>query len=575
MKRKVTLYTFALLIVLSFFVTACTFPLAVTTTSSNSLLLSQQYYYNGLQNRLFGNYKKALQNFRYARFLDPTNDAIHYELALTFGAINQTDSSINCLQKALLISPDNASYHELIRDLYTRNNDIENALFHQKALTEKDTSFIYNKFQLAILYASLDSLDKSLHILESFDSDEGFNPSVIELKMKIFLQKNQIESASKELNKLKNFLPNDPYLMLFDSQLLFSQGYDSLGFSLLDTIISKHPDYTNAKFEMFSKQLTFGSTDRALNVLTEIFSDTLIADHDKANLFYPLLFEKNFYINRLAQLDSIVSIGLQIHPLSPYLSHISFEHYLRSNNLVKAKQVLLNILNKNPNALNVDNFEQLFQLQFALNEIPELIQSLNRAISLFPQHANFYVLKSFVYSEHGQMDYSLSALKQGIQTVSKPDEKSELYGALGDSYFQISEKRKAFSSYNKALKLNPNNARVLNNFAYYLAISHTSLKKALLYSSRAVELEPNSSTYIDTKGWVLFTMKRYEEARDVLRKAVAKDGGSSAVITEHYGDALYMSGNKENAYIYWLKAKDLGGDSESLNLKIKSKSYVP
>lgn len=94
-------------------------------------------------------------------------------------------------------------------------------------------------------------------------------------------------------------------------------------------------------------------------------------------------------------------------------------------------------------------------------------------------------------------------------------------------------------------------------------------------STKAVDLDPNNSTFIDTKGWVLFKLERYEEARDVLRNAIAKSANPSADINEHYGDALFMTGNKQNAYIYWKKAQQLNGGTPKLNEKIRTQQYVP
>jgi Flp pilus assembly protein TadD len=142
-------------------------------------------------------------------------------------------------------------------------------------------------------------------------------------------------------------------------------------------------------------------------------------------------------------------------------------------------------------------------------------------------------------------------------------------------YYKAGKVAEAFRSYDQSLKFNPNNARILNNYSYYLSIAKRNLGKALEMSTKAVDLEPNNSTYIDTKGWVLFQMGRYEQAREVLRNAIAKSGSTSAVINEHYGDALYMTGNKENAYIYWMKAKAIGGESEKLDEKLRTRTYVP
>ena len=78
-------------------------------------------------------------------------------------------------------------------------------------------------------------------------------------------------------------------------------------------------------------------------------------------------------------------------------------------------------------------------------------------------------------------------------------------------------------------------------------------------------------TYLDTYGWVLFEQGSYLMAKIYIEKAIeySKEDPSSD-IHEHYGDVLYMSGDMEGAMREWLKAKELGSESEELNEKLKS-----
>ena len=62
-------------------------------------------------------------------------------------------------------------------------------------------------------------------------------------------------------------------------------------------------------------------------------------------------------------------------------------------------------------------------------------------------------------------------------------------------------------------------------------------------------------------------LKRFNEAKEWLQKAVEGDGKSPVVI-EHYGDVLYQLNQKKEALEYWKKAKNTGGDSELLNKKV-------
>ena len=85
----------------------------------------------------------------------------------------------------------------------------------------------------------------------------------------------------------------------------------------------------------------------------------------------------------------------------------------------------------------------------------------------------------------------------------------------------------------------PENVVVLNNYSYYLSLREKDLEKAERMSKQCVELSPNQSTYQDTYGWVLYKLKRFNEAEEWLKKAV-EGGGKSHVIIEHYGDVLYQ-----------------------------------
>ena len=87
-------------------------------------------------------------------------------------------------------------------------------------------------------------------------------------------------------------------------------------------------------------------------------------------------------------------------------------------------------------------------------------------------------------------------------------------------------------------------------------------------SGITVKLEPMNPTYLDTYGCAV-RAGAYDGQIYIERREYSKEE-PSAEIHEHYGDVLYKSGDPEGAAREWLKAKELGGDSEALNRKIKT-----
>jgi predicted negative regulator of RcsB-dependent stress response len=69
----------------------------------------------------------------------------------------------------------------------------------------------------------------------------------------------------------------------------------------------------------------------------------------------------------------------------------------------------------------------------------------------------------------------------------------------------------------------------------------------------------------------LYQQKEYKEAKIWLQKAYENGGNLSPVITEHYGDVCFQLGDKEQALIFWQKAKSLGEGSKYLDKKIAEK----
>ena len=59
-------------------------------------------------------------------------------------------------------------------------------------------------------------------------------------------------------------------------------------------------------------------------------------------------------------------------------------------------------------------------------------------------------------------------------------------------------------NYETAINLNPKNSLILNNYSYYLALQKENLFKAESLIIEAIQITPNSATYYDTYGWVLF-----------------------------------------------------------------------
>ncbi len=109
------------------------------------------------------------------------------------------------------------------------------------------------------------------------------------------------------------------------------------------------------------------------------------------------------------------------------------------------------------------------------------------------------------------------------------------------------------------LKVEPDNTRALNALGYTLADRTDRYEEALVYVQKAFDQTPEDPAVIDSMGWVLYRLGRFQEARDHLQNAYDMTGDSE--IAAHLGEVMWAMGDKESARALWDKArKEAPGD---------------
>lgn len=139
---------------------------------------------------------------------------------------------------------------------------------------------------------------------------------------------------------------------------------------------------------------------------------------------------------------------------------------------------------------------------------------------------------------------------------SEPDAAVSYISIIGDSYHETGNRKEAYRAYKRALKMVPDYAPVLNNFAYFLSLEGRMLRKALKMSAVCIEKEPDNATYLDTYGWILHLLGRDAEAKPYFKHAMLYGGKDSSVVLEHYSIILDKLGEKDlSAYYKTLSEK--------------------
>jgi tetratricopeptide (TPR) repeat protein len=143
-------------------------------------------------------------------------------------------------------------------------------------------------------------------------------------------------------------------------------------------------------------------------------------------------------------------------------------------------------------------------------------------------------------------------------TATKPNQ-PVLGFLLGAAYERTQQTDKAIAELRRVVKIDPEFHAALNYLGYTMAEANVHLEEALELVNRAVALDPDNGSYVDSLGWIYYRMGRPEQAREHLERAVRLDP-EDATLQEHLGDVYVALGQKERARQAYERALAIGGD---------------
>ena len=102
---------------------------------------------------------------------------------------------------------------------------------------------------------------------------------------------------------------------------------------------------------------------------------------------------------------------------------------------------------------------------------------------------------------------------------------------------------------------------------------NTNLDEALGMIERAVAARPDDGAIVDSLGWALYRLGRYDDAVVQLEQAVQLMP-VDAVVNDHLGDVYWAVGRKREAEFQWRRALSFEPDTEEEAARIRRKLEV-
>ena len=195
---------------------------------------------------------------------------------------------------------------------------------------------------------------------------------------------------------------------------------------------------------------------------------------------------------------------------------------------------------------------------------PEAIQMLEPAVRADKASVDATLYLGGLYVEVGDFARALQVYQRAAQTFPGNTKVLFRIGALLERMGMRDQAEKTFYD---LLEVDPDHAEALNYLAYLYAEENVRLEEALAMARRAVALK-EAGHILDTLGWVLYRLERYEESRAHLEKAHALLP-DDPVILEHLGDVYQRLGMKEAAVEAYRRSLESAPDQGSVKDKLQ------
>ncbi len=174
------------------------------------------------------------------------------------------------------------------------------------------------------------------------------------------------------------------------------------------------------------------------------------------------------------------------------------------------------------------------------------------------------------YKNSNDYKKAIDYYTQVINSVNDNEIKSDLLYRRGGSFERMGRYEKADHDLLNSLKINPDDAYVLNYLAYSWLERNYKIDEAIVMLENAYSSKSNDPYIIDSIGWAYYLVNDYIKAEKFLRRAVELMP-EDPIVNDHYGDILWNLNRKIQARYFWKNVLNMKDAEEEMLEKINIK----
>ncbi len=371
------------------------------------------------------------------------------------------------------------------------------------------------------------------------------------------IQAEDIEAARKYVEKALESGPDewlDIRIKLLHGRILLLEGKEDEAINYVAGMIGDDPQPDpSARMELALLMLSVGRDDDALSQVNQIQYETG-SNPDALRLMAIINFRQDNLDAAREDFEDLLASGQHSMDALFYLARIAdsdgetdraislYSQVTEGDNAVTSQRraAALIAIDKKAPAMALDKLDEFAREHpaYAVDMVQSKAQLL-AALERYPEALEYY----------------------DRMAEFRPDSESVVLGRA-ELLLRMGELEDAIDQYEIAVKRWPDSALSLNALGYTLADRTDEYKQAEKLIRKAVKLDPENPAIIDSLGWVLYKLGRYEEALAELERAYEKFDDPE--VAAHIVEVLAAMERDDDALEILEKAEEKTPDSKLL-----------
>lgn len=520
--------------------------------------------------------------------------AAHYWLSNQYRRQNNALQTILSIERAVAIDSVNYWYTEAAGNLFLVLKRIDDARVCYERLVRQYPEKSEPLYNMSEIYLRLDSIDLCLKMLNRLEELEGISPQLTQYKFGILQDNGRAEEGLDEYRKLIARYPYNMQHRIQLGNLQMQNGQIPQAKQTYDEAAAIDPDNAYVwvaqanYYSMIGDQLAADTlvasalTNANLDVETkvDVMMEYLKGSYRKLSQYREQVEKGSIYtsLDTMAlfrNVDSLFTEVATMHPAADgvYELQAQWRHAMGQDSL--ATECMRFAVDLKPTSQ--DYWEQMLVYATAWMSKPDIVVLTDEVHEAHPTCQTAYLVAAWAYLNMEQKTEAIDQYRRAIENMTPPDANkvSQLWGNMGDIYYQLDSLDQTWECYEKAVKYNPTNYAALNNYAYYLSEAQKDLSKAEQMALKVIQKYPDNPTYLDTYAWILHLEGQSMLATFYQQHAVdclPEGDTDNCTLYDHYGDMLVKNNDLKGAAEQWRKALNCTDcdDPEMIQKKIDS-----